>query len=240
MQVQMSRDRLGRAIASAIVVLPSLLGVDADRRPSSESTVVEVIDGDTVVVRLGRRRRDRPAHRHRHARDANTRPSRSQCFGPEASDLHRRTCCPPGTDVRLERDVEARDHFGRLLAYVYRAGDGLFVNLELAAAGLRPTAGHRAQQRSRRTMSTGRGREARAEGRGLWAACGGSRDAPPKSAWSARSSRYLLRDIARRTARLRSRRPAADHQLRRPRLEPRRQRRASTRRCAAASPPAPR
>ena len=37
--------------------------------------------------------------------------------------------------MRLERDVEARDRYGRLLAYVYRASDGLFVNLALACDG---------------------------------------------------------------------------------------------------------
>ena len=42
---------------------------------------------------------------------------------------------PEGTTVRLERDVEARDRYGRLLLYVYRMPDNLFVNYELAAQG---------------------------------------------------------------------------------------------------------
>ena len=33
------------------------------------------------------------------------------------------------------RDVEERDRYGRLLAYVYRARDGLFVNAELVRRG---------------------------------------------------------------------------------------------------------
>ena len=32
-------------------------------------------------------------------------------------------------------DVEPRDDYGRLLAYVYRSSDGEFINLELAAEG---------------------------------------------------------------------------------------------------------
>jgi hypothetical protein len=36
---------------------------------------------------------------------------------------------------RGARDVEARDDYDRLLAYVYRADDGLFVNLEIVAQG---------------------------------------------------------------------------------------------------------
>ena len=37
--------------------------------------------------------------------------------------------------MRLVRDVEARDRYARLLAYVYRKRDGLFVNLALAPDG---------------------------------------------------------------------------------------------------------
>ena len=37
--------------------------------------------------------------------------------------------------VRLERDQTTRDRYGRLLAYVYRVSDGLFVNLSLVAEG---------------------------------------------------------------------------------------------------------
>ena len=35
----------------------------------------------------------------------------------------------------LARDVEARDKYGRFLAYVYRASDNLFINQELVANG---------------------------------------------------------------------------------------------------------
>ncbi len=53
-----------------------------------------------------------------------------QCFGPEAS-AYTAALVPVGTKVHLERDAEARDVYGRLLAYVYRADDGLFVNLDV-------------------------------------------------------------------------------------------------------------
>jgi micrococcal nuclease len=42
---------------------------------------------------------------------------------------------PAGTKIFLARDVEARDKYGRLLAYVYRAGDNLFLNMELVRGG---------------------------------------------------------------------------------------------------------
>ncbi len=57
-----------------------------------------------------------------------------QCYGPEASAALA-TVLPEGAPVRLELDVEERDRYGRLLAYVYRAEDGLFVNLALARQG---------------------------------------------------------------------------------------------------------
>ena len=37
--------------------------------------------------------------------------------------------------MRLERDVVGRDDYGRLLAYVYIAADGRFVNLALVEQG---------------------------------------------------------------------------------------------------------
>jgi micrococcal nuclease len=42
---------------------------------------------------------------------------------------------PPGTKIFLARDVEARDKYGRFLAYVHRAGDNLFLNMELVRGG---------------------------------------------------------------------------------------------------------
>ncbi len=39
-----------------------------------------------------------------------------------------------GTPVHLERDVEGRDKYDRLLAYVYLT-DGTFVNLEIVRGG---------------------------------------------------------------------------------------------------------
>ena len=71
-------------------------------------------------------------------------------------------------DLRIGR--EARDRYGRLLAYVYRASDHLFVNTELVERVLARTltippndafAGRLA--RLERTASTA--------GRGLWSAC---------------------------------------------------------------------
>jgi micrococcal nuclease len=40
-----------------------------------------------------------------------------------------------GRRVRLEFDIEKRDKYGRLLAYVYRADDGLFINEDIIKNG---------------------------------------------------------------------------------------------------------
>ena len=81
---------------------------------------------------------------------------------------------PPGTVVRLERDVEARDRYDRLLAYVYPRGGRLFVNLAAGRGGVRRVARLPAQRRPPAASST-RPRPRRARGQtGLWPACGGT------------------------------------------------------------------
>jgi micrococcal nuclease len=37
--------------------------------------------------------------------------------------------------VYLARDIEARDRYGRFLAYVYRESDNLFLNMDLVEQG---------------------------------------------------------------------------------------------------------
>ncbi len=93
-------------------------------------TVERVIDGDTIRVRLGDRIEtvryigvDTPETVH---------PTRGiEPYGLAASEINR--ILVEGRQVRLEFDVESRDHFGRLLAYVY--SDSLFVNAELIRQG---------------------------------------------------------------------------------------------------------
>ncbi len=99
----------------------------------ANAEVVTVVDGDTIVVSVG------DAEEHVRLIGIDTpetkRPDTPvECFGPEASD-GTKSLLPPGTPVHLERDTELRDRYDRLLAYVYRAGDGLFVNFELVRTG---------------------------------------------------------------------------------------------------------
>ena len=94
-----------------------------------------------------------------------------QCYGPEAS-AHTHNLLPVGTHVLVKRDAEARDHFGRLLLYVWRKDDGRFVNLDIVTGGfgrplaIAPNTAHEAQFAAAADR-------ARREGRGLWSRCGG-------------------------------------------------------------------
>jgi micrococcal nuclease len=139
-----------------------------------EGVVIDVVDGDTIDVRLaGGQERvrmlgiDTPE---------TVDPSRPQeCFGAEAS-ARTRELLPTGTRVVLQRDVEPRDHFGRLLAFVFRRRDRLLVNMELLAEGL-ATPLTISPNNARHSEFASVADQARREGRGLWSAC--ARD-PPK------------------------------------------------------------
>ena len=136
-------------------------------RSSSEATVVRVVDGDTVVARVGGRE-ERVRYIGMDTPEDVKPGTPVQCYSRKAAAENRRLVA--GRRVRLVRDAEARDRYGRLLAYVYRASDGLFVNAELVRRGyarpltIPPNVAHRAQiARLART--------ARRTGRGLWSRC---------------------------------------------------------------------
>ena len=132
----------------------------------SGAVVSRVVDGDTIVIRVGSASDkvrligiDTPE---------SVKPGTPvQCFALEAS-ARTKALLPAGTPVRLEGDVEQRDRYGRLLAYVY--ADGRFVNRELVARGyartltIPPNVAH-ADEFAR---LAGRARSA---GLGLWHAC---------------------------------------------------------------------
>ncbi len=160
--------------AGSLVLFVAVLGSVARHATTpfaAEPTVIEVIDGDTIDVRIGYRRQrvrllgiDTPE----------TKDPRKpvQCFGRDAS-AHTADLLPPGTVVRLELDLEEHDAYDRLLAYVWRASDGHFINLDLLEGGfadilsIAPNTAHADEFRA--AMIT-----ARAAPVGLWAACGGT------------------------------------------------------------------
>ncbi len=99
--------------------------------------MVEVVDGDTIVV-------DFTGH-HETVRllgidtPETVAPGRPvECFGPEASE-RLNALLPAGAEVDVVIGAEARDRYRRLLGYVFRSDDGLFVNAELVSSGAATT-----------------------------------------------------------------------------------------------------
>ena len=163
------------AVGVAVRQRTSDAGDDTAAKPG-DATVDRVVDGDTIVARIaGSTERVRLIGIDTPESVDPRRPV--ECFGKEASK-HTAELLPEGTAVRLVRDVEARDRYGRLLAYVYRSRDDLFVNLELAEDGYAsvatypPNVAHVAE-------FTRAAAEARREGRGLWSACGSALPSGP-------------------------------------------------------------
>ena len=132
------------------------------------ATVVEILDGDTAIMDIGGAEEsvrflgiDTPEIAH---------PDQAEeCFGSEAT-ARTTELIPPGTEVRLARDLEARDRYDRLLAYVRRAEDDLFVNEALVREGFADTLSIEPNTTHEATLAAARS-EARAAGRGLWSRC---------------------------------------------------------------------
>lgn len=138
------------------------------------ATVTRIVDGDTIDVEVdGRRERvrligiDTPEVAHAASGD---RPGNAaECFA-DASHAFITSLLPIGTGVRLERDVVGRDDYGRLLAYVYRAADGVFVNYEIVRQGYAEPLSIAPNVTFRDRMVEA-ARAAERAGLGLWSAC---------------------------------------------------------------------
>ncbi|MCY3947868.1 MAG: thermonuclease family protein [Acidimicrobiaceae bacterium] len=134
------------------------------------AVVLAVIDGDTMDVDLGgRRTRVRFLGIDTPEKTGGYLPA--ECGGDAAT---RRTAelLPPGTAVLLQRDAELYDRYDRLLAYVYRADDGLFVNRYLVLDGYAGTMHFEPNTEHQAVLDEAQA-DARAAGRGIWADCGG-------------------------------------------------------------------
>lgn len=134
------------------------------------ATVERVVDGDTIVADIdGERERVRLLGIDTPESVAENRPD--QCFGAESSD-YLKQLLPEGTAITLILDEEARDQYDRLLAYVVRSSDELFVNLDLLEQGY---AGVLIYSPNNHYESLFRDAERAASdaGTGLWGACGG-------------------------------------------------------------------
>ena len=129
--------------------------------------VVRVVDGDTIAVRLDGRQ-ERVRYIGVDTPETKKPGSPVECYGKRVSAENERLV--EGERVRLVADAEARDRYGRMLAYVYRVDDGRFVNAELVRGGfaqpltIPPNVAHAGE-------FAALARAARRQGRGLWGAC---------------------------------------------------------------------
>lgn len=94
-----------------------------------------------------------------------------QCFGVEATEALR-GLLPLDSRVSIERDTEARDRYGRLLLYLYRDTDQLFVNEWMVSSGYANAVAYAPNDRlaARLTLAEA---GARSRGDGLWSQCDG-------------------------------------------------------------------
>jgi len=162
----MARTRVVRLVVASVVASAIGWWAGADHRAAGAPwTVVEVIDGDTIVVARSDETEtvrllgvDTPETHH---------PTKGvQCFGPEAARYTRRRLL--GRLVRLEGDVESHDVYGRTLAYVYLRDDRFNdVLLRRGFARLLVIAPNRAHGRALLDAELA----ARGARRGLWASC---------------------------------------------------------------------
>ena len=107
--------------------------------PDGLAVVLAIVDGDTIDVAVGNREErvrligiDTPEIAHPALGERP--PNDAECFSDEAR-IFTSELLAVGSEVRLARDIVARDDYGRLLAYVYRASDGAFVNFEIVRHG---------------------------------------------------------------------------------------------------------
>ena len=139
----MRKSFLSFGFALVLLILAVSPAWPAGRFPC---VVVRVIDGDSIVCRVGHHdehvrligvdapeAKDNEKHFKDIKRDRRHSPRELIQLGRESADFTARLL-PAGTRVELEPDVEERDKYGRVLAYVWKGG--IMVNAELIKAGM--------------------------------------------------------------------------------------------------------
>ncbi len=139
-------------------------------RVADTAIVTNIVDGDTLDLEIeGVTERVRLIGIDTPESVSSTTPD--QCFGAEAtSALHE--LLPIDSLVTIERDTEARDRYGRLLLYLHRPSDNLFVNEWMLEHGFANAVAYPPNDRLEPNflrVEAG----ARARGDGLWSQCDG-------------------------------------------------------------------
>jgi len=134
-----------------------------DEKSNQLFLVTRVIDGDTIEIETG----DQVRYIGINTPETNHPSKPVECFGKEATERNKELV--QGQKIRLEKDVNDRDKYNRLLRYVYLEDD-TFVNLILVEEGFAtsytypPDISHQADFLKAENA-------ARAENTGLWGEC---------------------------------------------------------------------
>jgi len=163
--VRVSRPGVVVAVLAAVSVGGWWLG-EQRRDATPRVRVLEVLDGDTIVVAFPDGRADTVRILGVDTPETHHPTKGVECFGPEAAEYTASRLT--GRVVRLEGDVEPRDIYDRRLAYV--VVDGHQYGRELLRLGLARFLvldPNRAHARELLTAELA----ARRASRGLWGAC---------------------------------------------------------------------
>lgn len=144
-------------LLAIVLILCLLLPLSGCGAPPVTAEVIQVIDGDTIIIEGGYRVRYIGI-------DAPEIYPKVEAFGLEAWLANRQLV--EGKEVRLERDVSETDKYGRLLRYVYV--DDILVNAELVRLGLAWAKAYPPDTKYQDYLEELE-QQARRAGRGMWA-----------------------------------------------------------------------
>ncbi|WP_260848450.1 thermonuclease family protein [Streptomyces sp. SLBN-118] len=139
--------------------------------------LVRIIDGDTIEVRGDGKilPSGTPARVRLLEIDA---PEKGECFSRDAT---RRAAelMPTGSRLRIERDTDLKDRYGRYLLYVWN-DDGTFVNESLVRTGHAKATLYLPNDKHWTAISRAEGTAEQADA-GLWSACNTQTEKTPTS-----------------------------------------------------------
>jgi micrococcal nuclease len=152
---------VARAIAP-LLLLCAIAPAWGVERETLEGTVVRVVDGDTIHVRIGARL-EKVRYIGVNSPELHHPTKGEEPGGREAAAVNGQIAA--GKRVRLELDVQERDRYGRLLAYVWVGK--VMVNAELVRRGYAQVMTVPPNVRYQ-DLFLKLQRDARQAGRGLW------------------------------------------------------------------------
>jgi endonuclease YncB( thermonuclease family) len=138
-------------------------GGDGGGDNPNEFTVIDVLDGDTLVIMFNERRIN---VRYLGIDTPEISGEEPQCYGPEAAEANRQLVM--GKTVTLERDVTEADWYGNLWRYIYV--DGMQVNEWLVRNGYARAISDPPDVKHEQLLAAAE-LDAQANARGLWGAC---------------------------------------------------------------------